>query len=108
VLVRIDTTKIHDWASFHDVFAEALGFPEFYGRNMDAWIDCMSSLDDPAAAMTTVHAPDGDVVVLQLDEADDFARRCPEQYRAVIECSAFVNRRRLECGERAVMALKIE
>ena len=37
VLVRIDTKRIRDWASFHDVFAEALGFPDFYGRNMVAW-----------------------------------------------------------------------
>jgi RNAse (barnase) inhibitor barstar len=30
-------------ASFHEAFASALGFPSWYGRNMDAWIDCMSS-----------------------------------------------------------------
>jgi len=33
---------ITDWASFHDVFMHTLGFPDFYGRNMDAWIDCMT------------------------------------------------------------------
>jgi hypothetical protein len=105
VIVRIDTTKIYDWASFHDAFADAFGFPEFYGRNMDAWIDCLTSLDDPAAAMTTVRAPQDGVVVLQLDDANDFASRCPEQYRAVLECSAFVNWRRLGRGERAIIAL---
>ena len=52
VLVRIDTTKIRDWASFHDVFTEIFGFPDFYCRNMDAWVDCMTSLDDPAAGMS--------------------------------------------------------
>ena len=105
MLVRLDTTKIHDWASFHDAFAEAFGFPGFYGRNMDAWVDCMTSLDDPADAMTTVHAPKGGVVVLQLDGADDFVERCPKQYQAIVECSAFVNWRRLERGEPAVIAL---
>ncbi len=35
--VRIDTNRIVDWNSFHDVFAEAFGFPDFYGRNMNAW-----------------------------------------------------------------------
>jgi RNAse (barnase) inhibitor barstar len=54
VIVRIDTTKIRDWASFHEVFSEAFGFPDFYGRNMDAWIDCMTSLDDPAAGMSRI------------------------------------------------------
>src|SRR5262245_17924374 len=66
-LVRIDTTKICDWASFHDVFSETFGFPDFYGRNMDAWIDCMTSLDDPGAGMSKIHAPEGSMVTLQLD-----------------------------------------
>ena len=105
MLVRIDTTRIRDWASFHDVFTEAFGFPGFYGRNMDAWIDCMTSLADPDDGMTTVHAPKGGVVVLQLDGVDDFALRCPEQYRAVVECSAFVNWRCLDVGDPAVIAL---
>lgn len=105
VLVRIDTTRIRDWASFHDVFSETFGFPDFYGRNMDAWIDCMTSLDDPAAGMSTIHAPKGGVLTLQLDGVDGFAERCPEQYRAVIDCCAFVNWRRIEVGEPAVLAL---
>jgi hypothetical protein len=30
-VVRIPTNKIVDWATFHDVFARELGFPDFYG-----------------------------------------------------------------------------
>jgi hypothetical protein len=33
---------------------------------MDAWIDCMTSLDDFAAGMSKIHAPDGDMVTLDL------------------------------------------
>lgn len=84
VLVRIDTSKIRDWTSFHDVFSGVFGFPDFYGRNMDAWIDCLTSLDDPAAGMSKIHAPEGGMVTLQLDGVDGFAERCPEQYRAVV------------------------
>lgn len=36
-LVPIPTNQITDWPSFHEVFAEALGFPSFYGKNMNAW-----------------------------------------------------------------------
>jgi hypothetical protein len=104
-IVTLDTRRITDWDSFHAVFAEAFGFPDFYGRNMDAWIDCMTSLDDPDAGMTQVHAPSGGVLVLQREDVDDFSRRCPEQYAAVVECSAFVNWRRIEVGEPAVLAL---
>ena len=104
VLVRIDTTRIRDWDTFHDMFAEAFGFPDFYGRNMDAWIDCMTRLDDPAP-MSRVHVPEGGVVVVQLDGINEFAVRCPEQYQDIVECSAFVNWRRLERGYTAVLAL---
>lgn len=103
--VKLDTRLITDWETFHDVFAEALGFPNFYGRNLSAWIDCMTSLDDPSAGMTKIHAPPGGVVVLGLEHVDDFLRRCPEQYEAIIDCAAFVNWRKIEMGEPAVLAL---
>ena len=105
VTVRIDASEIRDWDSFHDVFQKAFGFPTFYGRNMNAWIDCMTDLDDPGAGMTSVHAPVEGVVALQLEGVGDFMRRCPEQYAAVVECSAVVNLRRMEQGEPPGLAL---
>lgn len=94
-LVTLDTRRIADWTTFHDVFAEIFGFPAFYGRNLNAWIDCMAWLDDSSAEMTKIHARAGGVVVLQLEHVDDFAQRCPEQFEAIIDCAAFVNWRRL-------------
>ena len=96
VLVKLDTNFITGWETFHTAFAETFGFPEFYGRNMDAWIDCMTYLDDPKSGMTTVHALPGGVVTLQLEDVNSFAQRCPEQYEAIIECTAFVNWRRMD------------
>ncbi|AOK13540.1 barstar family protein [Burkholderia vietnamiensis] len=57
--VFVDTTKITDWPSFHRVFSQIFGFPAFYGNNMDALIDCLSYLDDPEAAMTSLHVRPG-------------------------------------------------
>jgi hypothetical protein len=105
VTVRIDVSGIRDWNSFHDAFQKVFGYPRFYGRNMNAWIDCMTDLDDPGTGMTSVHAPPGGVVALQIDGAGEFMRRCPEQYAALVECSAFVNWRRMEQGEPPVLAL---
>ncbi len=104
-LVEIDTAKIVDWDSFHDLLANRLGFPDFYGRNMAAWIDCLSSVDSPEDGMTSVHALPEGVLVLALSDATDLAARCPDIYDAIVECSAFVNHRRLEVGERPVLAL---
>lgn len=101
----IDCARIQDWETFHDVFAEVFGFPAFYGRNMDAWIDCMTSLDSPEDQLTSVHCETRKPFTLVLENVRDFMTRCPEQYAAIIECSAFVNWRRLEMGESAVLAL---
>ena len=38
-VVSVDCARIHDWNSFHDEFATVFGFPDFYGRNMNAWIE---------------------------------------------------------------------
>lgn len=66
-VIQIDAARLRDWETFHSVFALELGFPSFYGKNMNAWIDCMSAIDDPDGGMTTVHASPGDPVVLRLE-----------------------------------------
>ncbi len=100
--VQIDASQITDWPSFHDAFATAFGFPAFYGRNMDAWIDCMTRLDEEFSA---IHAPPGELVCIALDHAQAFKLRCPDQYEAFVECSAFVNWRRLETGQPAILVV---
>ena len=55
--------------------------------------------------MTSTHVARGDVVVLCISEVEDFRKRCPEIYEALVECSAFVNWRRIEKGEAAILAL---
>ncbi|MBO0359241.1 barstar family protein [Hymenobacter sp. BT186] len=94
MVVVIDARQITDHVSFHTVFAQAFGFPEFYGKNMEAWIDCMSYLDQSTARMTTVHCEAGSAVTLRLDYAADFLERLPMIFQDLIECSAFVNWRR--------------
>ena len=106
-IVRVPTNEIVDWESFHAVFQRVLGFPDFYGRNMNAWVDCLTSADvaDHGMVARDLVPGDGDVLTLQLVDVDDFAARCPEQYDAVVECSAFVNWRRIELGNRPILAL---
>ncbi len=106
-IIAVPVDQIIGWDSFHSVFQAALGFPDFYGRNMDAWIDCMTSIDAPSHGMTSVYAPTGGLVALRIDSAPDFQRRCPEQYQALLECAAFVNFRRVEVGEKPVLTLML-
>jgi RNAse (barnase) inhibitor barstar len=32
----------------HEILAESLGFPDYYGMNLDALADCLSEVTDPA------------------------------------------------------------
>jgi hypothetical protein len=106
-VVTIPTERITNWDSFHDTFAAMLGFPAFYGRNMNAWIDCMGYIDDAESGMTSVAISAGTILTLRLDRAQDFERRCPEQYRELIEGTAAVNQRRLETGDEPILALML-
>lgn len=52
--------------------------------------------------MASVHGSASDPVVLQLDNANAVPR---EIFDGLIECAAFVNWRRLEIGEPAILML---
>lgn len=103
-VITIDGRSIVDSPSFHAVFAEVFGFPAFYGRNMDAWIDCMSDLDDDTG-MTTVQVKPGEVVTIQIDHYRVFKETCPGIVDDLLNCAAFVNWRRIEQGGTAVLVL---
>ena len=103
-LVTIDCSKIHDWESFHHYFKKEFGFPDFYGRNMDAWIDCMTYLDEDDE-MSTIKIKNGAALTLQLQNIGSLKKRSPEIYEALLECSAFVNFRRINNGEEPILIL---
>lgn len=100
--IRVNGAKMTDWSSFFDEFSSAFGFPDFFGRNMNAWIDCMTNLDEEFNA---VQVQPGELVCIALDNAANFKTRCPEQFQAFVECASFVNWRRLEVGEPAILVL---
>jgi hypothetical protein len=102
--VSIDGRRIRDESSFHDAFAEALGFPASYGRNMDAWVDCMSSLDDPSVGMSNIHAKRG-LMLLQIEHAGEFSEHCPKLFAVFLDAVAFVNWRQIEASRPALLAL---
>jgi hypothetical protein len=104
-VIPIPTQEITDWVSFHEVFKREIGFPDLYGCNMDAWIDCMTDLDAPKGGMVQVSVAVGELVALEIYGAADLERRCPQQFRALIECAAFVNFRRVEMGELPILTL---
>ena len=108
ITIPIPTYEITDWDSFHTIFAEILGFPDFYGRNMHAWIDCMTDADDVDTGMMARAVQKGQMLALKIKDAGDFSTRCPEQFEALVECSDFVNSRRVEMGNAPVLVLQLD
>ena len=104
-IVTVPVSEIKQWDTFHTVFARAFGFPDYYGRNMNVWIDLMTYLDD--SANCEVDVAEGGLVVMRIDSAAEFATRCPEQYEAIVGCAAFVNHRRVELGHSRILALML-
>jgi len=90
----IDGASITDWEAFHDLFSREFEFPNYYGRNMNAWIDCMSDL-----------CGSGEIIVLHIDNIDALRKANIEIYDALIECSAFVNWRFTEEDTEPLIAL---
>jgi hypothetical protein len=91
------------------VFQRVLGFPDFYGRNVNAWLACLTSEDERDGMIAPdLVAGEGDVLVLELVGAKDIQEACPEQYEAFIECAAFVNWRRIRARRGAILALSAD
>lgn len=91
---QIDVSGVNDWAGFHECFARKFEFPDYYGRNMDAWIDCMED-----------YALEQDSLVLHIDGMPKLKETCPEIYEAICECAAFINYRARDSGGETFLAL---
>ncbi len=68
---RLDTA-----AAFHTAIADALGFPDYYGRNLDALEDCLGDL-----AETTATETGGAPAVLLWDDWGVLAAADPRVFR---------------------------
>ncbi len=42
----LDGEKITDKEALHSTLAECLGFPDWYGRNLDALYDCLTGMGE--------------------------------------------------------------
>ncbi|RWR04709.1 barstar family protein [Paenirhodobacter populi] len=92
--VTISCLAIRDWETFHDAFEQAFGFAIWYGRNLNARIDCMSWLDKDD--MSDFKVLPGEIVLLELSHASELKRIVPDIL--TVEMAAFCNWRRTEKG----------
>ncbi|HYV64882.1 MAG TPA: barstar family protein [Myxococcales bacterium] len=100
--VVLPTQEIRNEKTFHAVCQRVFGFPDFYGHNMDAWIDCLSCLDDPAAEMSSFTLAPGELLVVVVPES---AKLKDEIFDALIDGAVAVNSRFVERGKQPLLAL---
>ena len=91
-LVRIDSSRITDWPSFHETCKEAFDFPSFYGMNLSAFVDCLTYIDEGDGMSNIVLEP-GEMLTIELLSADDFQSRVPEIFNGLIDSVQAINRR---------------
>lgn len=60
--ITLDGNILADDAQVHDYLKEHLGFPEYYGKNLDALHDCLGDLEDMEI---TIIAPKEDSAIFQ-------------------------------------------
>lgn|SRR5215813_13609822 len=101
---RLNTNPITDWESFHEICRDEMGFPCFYGMNMNAWIDCMSYLDEDVG-MTRFCMAENEMLHIEISDTEGFKSRLPEIFDALVECVAFVNQRYIEAEKSPPISL---
>ena len=83
-IIKLQAKDLTTWQTFHDTFKQELKFPNYYGSNMNAWIDCMSDL-----------CLEEDIKIV-IENIDELIQTNKDIYEALVECSAFVNYRQNE------------
>jgi hypothetical protein len=102
--VRLDATRIADWEAFHTECRREFGFPDYYGRNMDAWVDCLSYLRDEDGMSKFRLGPD-EILEIELLHAGRLKQAAPEILEELAFCVAAINERYEDYGEKPALRL---
>ena len=100
--VVLPTSEIRNEKTFHAVCQRVFGFPGLYDHTMDAWVDCLSCLDDPAADMSSFTLAPGELLLIVVP---DSAKLTDEIFTALIDGTIAVNTRFVERGKPPAVAL---
>ena len=94
--IVLPTGEIRNEKTFHAVCQRVFGFPDLYDHTMDAWIDCLSCLDDPAADMSSFTLAAGELLVIVVPGSAELK---DEVFNALIDGTIAVNTRFVERGK---------
>lgn len=100
--ITVDFRQVRDLQQIHEILAEAFLFPDFYGKNGHALIDCWSSLRFPEEGMTGITLGQDEVLLLEVKGVTRLGRLLM-QFVAAVEA---VNERAVkEMGQQPLIVL---
>ncbi len=105
-VVHLNGETIADWNDFHAACMTAFGFPDFYGCNMDAWVDCLSYLRDEDG-MTQFRLKPAEKLQIVVDHAEILRKKAPHILEDIAFCIEGINDRYADYGENPALELKL-
>jgi RNAse (barnase) inhibitor barstar len=100
--VVLPTNEIRNEKTFHAVCQRLFGFPDFYGHTMDAWVDCLSCLDDPSAEMSSLTLAPGEFLLIVVPNSAQLKK---EIFESLVQGTIAVNTRLASRGKPPVIGL---
>lgn len=100
--VVLPTNEIRNEKTFHAVCQRVFGFPDIYAHTMDAWVDCLSCLDDPSAEMSSLTLAPGELLLIVVP---DTANLKQEIFDDLIDGAIEVNARFVRRGKSPLIGL---
>lgn len=102
--VQLNGEQLTSWEDFHAQCAMAFGFPEFYGRNLDAFIDCLSYLRDEDGMSKFRLQPD-EVLRVEVSHSEALRLKAPDILTELTFCMDALNERYADYGEKPALEL---
>lgn len=91
--IEIDGLDLVEQESFHSAFQKEMGLFKEYGRNMNAWYDCMSDMysNGEYKSLSKFDLNYGDVFTIVIIRADEFIDRASQYYLLMSEFISSIN-----------------
>ena len=105
-IARLNGELITDWDSFHAQCASVFGFPDFYGNNLNAWVDCLSYLRDDDG-MSRFVLKQGEVLTIEVLHSAKLRKVAPEIVEELQFCVTMINERCADYEEAATLKLSL-
>ncbi|AVU30528.1 barstar family protein [Serratia marcescens] len=100
--VVVDFSEINTDDEFHDEMNRVFGFPDFYGNNFNAFVDCLNSLRFPDDGMTSIHLDKDEYLLMKINGMHSLSDDIRYNFLLAVEA---VNKGAISFGDEALILL---